>query len=227
MAKYVGTMIGPDGHIHRWTAPRRNFIQRVLKIDASSQSLVERLCDLKICAVSVLSYGSICAPDKATLKAEAHALQCTTAGPNNAVPTSLLGVGSLCGLGSDLVGILSVSLAARYRTAACSNTLNQEPEKIQAARAFDFAPSLALSSNWEREFLAPSMARGTAEAFNIVCRLDRNGKLDEVPQDKKQKVATSLLCDKLHEQEFCWTNLLTGLQGSGTDQSSSNCRHSA
>ena len=22
-AKYVGTMIGPDGHIHRWTAPRK------------------------------------------------------------------------------------------------------------------------------------------------------------------------------------------------------------
>ena len=23
-AKYVGTMIAPDGHIHRWTAPRKN-----------------------------------------------------------------------------------------------------------------------------------------------------------------------------------------------------------
>ena len=42
----------------------------------------------------------------------------------------------------------------------------------------------------------------TAEAFNIVCRLDRNGKLDEVSQDKKQKVATSLLRDKLHTQDF-------------------------
>ena len=42
------------------------------------QSLVERLCDLKIYAVS---FGSICAPDKATLKAERHAVQCTTAGP--------------------------------------------------------------------------------------------------------------------------------------------------
>ena len=50
--------------------------QRVLKINASTESLVERLCDFKIYAVSVLSYlGSICAPDKATLKAEAHALQ--------------------------------------------------------------------------------------------------------------------------------------------------------
>ena len=46
------------------------------------------------------------------------------------------------------------------------------------------------------------MARSTAEAFNIVCCLDRNGKLDVVPQDKKQKAATSLLRDELHWQDF-------------------------
>ena len=62
-----------------------------------------RLCDFKIYAVSVLSYiGSTCAPDKATLKA--HALQWTTAGPYNAVPTGLSRVGSVCGLGPDIVG---------------------------------------------------------------------------------------------------------------------------
>ena len=113
------------------------------------------------------------------------------------------------------VGIHSVSFAARYRTAACSNTLNQGLEKIQAARAYDFAPVLALSYNWEKEFPAPSMARSTAEAFNIVCRLDHDGKLDEVPQDKKQKVATSLLCDKLPAQDFAgpislWASKIPG-----------------
>ena len=41
-AKFIGTMIGPDGHIHRWTAPRNKFIRRVLKINASTKSLVER-----------------------------------------------------------------------------------------------------------------------------------------------------------------------------------------
>ena len=146
--------------------------------------------------------GSICAPDKATLKAEAHALKCTTAGAYNVFPTSLRGFGSVCGLGPDLVGIHSISLAARYRTAACSNTLNQGLQKIQAARAFDFAPILALSSIWDKEFLAPSMGRSTADAFNIVCRLDHNGKLDDSSQDKKQKAATSLLRDKLHRQDF-------------------------
>ena len=153
--------------------------------------------------MSVLRYiGSISTPDKATLKAEAQALQCPAAGQKNAFPISLLGVGSVCVLGPDLVGIDSISLAARYRTAACSNTLSQGLQKIQAARAFDFAPILALCPSWENEFLTPSMARATADAFNIVCRLDHDGKLNEVSQDNKQKVATSLLRDKLKTQDF-------------------------
>ena len=68
-----------------------------------------------------------------------------------------------------LVSILSASRPA---------TLNQGLEKIQADREYDFAPVHPLSPTWEKEFLAPSMARSTAEAFNIVCCLDRNGKLD-------------------------------------------------
>ena len=54
-AKYVGTMIGLDGYIHPWTHPEK-FFQRVLKIFASTKSLVERLCDLKIYAISVLDF---------------------------------------------------------------------------------------------------------------------------------------------------------------------------
>ena len=30
-AKYVGTMVGPEVHIHRWTAPRKKIIQRTKK----------------------------------------------------------------------------------------------------------------------------------------------------------------------------------------------------
>ena len=108
----------------------------------------------------------------------------------------------MCGLGPDLVGIHSISLAARNRTAACSNTLSQGSQKIQAAREYDFAPVLALSSIWEKEFLAPSMAHSTAEAFNIVCCLDRNGKLDDSSQDKKETAATSPHRDELHRQDF-------------------------
>ena len=46
------------------------------------------------------------------------------------------------------------------------------------------------------------MSRSTVDAFNIGCRLDHDGKLDEVSQDQQQKVATGLLRDKLHTQDF-------------------------
>ena len=109
-AKYVGTMIGPDGYLHRWDAPKKNFVQRVMKINASTKSLVERLCDFKIYATSVPSFiGSVRAPDKATLTAENHAIQCTTARPYNAISSTLLEVGSICGLGPDVIGISSIS----------------------------------------------------------------------------------------------------------------------
>ena len=62
--------------------------------------------------------------------------------------------------------------------------------------------SLSLLSGREREILAPSMAGSTANAFDIVCSLDRDGKLDEAPQNKKQKVAAGLLRDKQYEQDF-------------------------
>ena len=54
-AKCVGTMIGPEGHCHRWTAPRKKNHSANQKINASTNSLVERLCeehDLKLCTVA-------------------------------------------------------------------------------------------------------------------------------------------------------------------------------
>ena len=105
------------------------------------QKLVERLCDIKIYAISVLNFiGSVRAPDKATIKAKNHALQCTTAGPYNAVNSKLLEVGSVCGLGPDLVGIHPTSLAARYRVAACSSTLGRGLGKVSAARGHKCTP---------------------------------------------------------------------------------------
>ena len=46
--------------------------------------------------------GSKSAPGGASLKEEAHALQCITADPCNDIPTDLLRAGSVCGLGIDL-----------------------------------------------------------------------------------------------------------------------------
>ena len=100
-----------------------------------------------------------------------------------------------------LVSIL-ISLAARHRTAACSNTLNQGLEKIQAVREYDYAPDLALSPTWETEFLAPSVARSTADAFNIVCLLDHDGKLMSPHKTRSKNVPTKLLRDRQHTQDF-------------------------
>ena len=173
-----GTMIGPDGHLHRRTALRKNFIQRVMKINASTKSLVERLCDFKIHAISVLSFiGSVCAPaDKATLKAENHA----SVYHNKTVqryPSSLLQVGFICGLGTNVVGIHSISVAARYRVAACSSTLRRGLGKINEARGHNCTPLFALSPAWEQEFIFPFMTFHTAKAFDIICRLDRDDAL--------------------------------------------------
>ena len=55
---------------------------------------------------------------------------------------------------------------------------------------------------WEQEFLVPSMAFNTANAYDIVCRLDRDDTPNEVPQNKKQKITTGLLLDKLQKQDF-------------------------
>ena len=156
-AKYVGTMIGPEGHNHRWKAPRKKFIQRA-KNNESSKSLVEDCATSRSMLFSALvDIGSISAPYEATFKGEAHALQCSTAGPYNAIPTNLLCVGSVCGLGPDLVGTYSVSLAARYRTGSSPNKLNTGLEKF-----------VGKISDWEKEMLALSMARSIAEAFTIV-----------------------------------------------------------
>ena len=64
-AKYVG-----NHDWSRWTPSSlvgtpEKFMQRVLKINASTKSLVERLCDFKIYAISVLSFvGSVVHPTR-------------------------------------------------------------------------------------------------------------------------------------------------------------------
>ena len=56
------------------------------------------------------------------------------AGPYKANPTDLLRVGSMCGIGLDVLGIHTLSLAAQYRTAANSDTLASDLAKVYTAR---------------------------------------------------------------------------------------------
>ena len=146
--------------------------------------------------------GSISAPDEANVRDEAHALQCTAAGPYNAIPINFLRVGSVCGLGLDIIVIHTLSLAAWKRTASNSGTLANVLAKIKAAREYDRASICVLRSEWKEKFLSPSMAQNTLEAYEIVCRLDHDGKIDDSPQGKKQKAATALLRDEIRKQDF-------------------------
>ena len=157
----------------------------------------------KIYALSVLVYiRSISAPDEATFKDEAHALQCTTAGPYNAIHTNLLRVGSVCGFGLDILEIQTLSFAVRHRTASNSATLASGVANISAAREYDRATTYALSSEWKENFLSPSMAHNTLEAYEIVCRLDHRGKIDDSPHGKKLEATTALLLDEIRKQDF-------------------------
>ena len=146
--------------------------------------------------------GSISALDEATLKEESHALQCTTAGPYNAIPTNLLRAGSVCGLGSDICGIHIISPAARFRTAASSGTLVNGLAEIRAAREYDGASICALTPEWEERFLKTSMAFSTMEASEYVRQIDRTGKIAESPNHRIQKAATTLLCDTIQNRDF-------------------------
>ena len=122
---------------------------------------------------------SISTPDEATLREE--------------------GVGSMCGLGLDILGIYTLILAARYRTAANSGTLPDGLAKIHAAREHDRAPVYAVASEWKEQFLYPSMAHGTMEVYDIVCRLDRTGRFADSPNNNQQKAATTLIPDEIQE----------------------------
>ena len=88
---------------------------------------------------------------------------------------------------------------------------------IQRARGHRCAHFRSISLTGRKSSFHP-MACSTANAINIVYRLDHDGKLDKDSQNQKQMVATGLLCDKLHTQDFSWTNLFTGLQSSGINQ---------
>ena len=147
------------------------------------------------------TWGLISAPDGATLKVEAHALRCTTAGPHNALPTDLLSAGSACGLGIDLFGIRILSLAARFRTAANSNTLADGLAKISAARQYDGASLFALTPEWEEKCLKTSMAYSTMEASENKSHLGHAGRIADSPSEKKQKAATTLARDAIPKRD--------------------------
>ena len=74
--------------------------------------------------------------------------------PYNAIPTNLLRVGSVCGLGLDTLGIHTLSLAAGQRTASNSGTLADGLGKLKQFVNL-IVPPFMLSAQMEGEIIEP------------------------------------------------------------------------
>ena len=177
-AKYVGTMIGPEGHIHRWTVPRKN--------NSSNQKMMHpprvwwRDC-ATLRYVPFLNWS--------ILDPYSH----RTKQPSRKRPTQ-------CDSHQPITCWLCVrpwtrhtwnpfsQLAAQYGIASNSGTLANGLAKIQAAREYDHAKIHALNSRWKETFLNPSMVHDTVEAYEIVRRLDHMEKLMTLPMARNKRL---------------------------------------
>ena len=153
-AKYGSTMFGPEGYFHRWTAPRKKYIQRTRKINGTSKSLAERLIDFKKYALSVLRYlGSISAPDGATVTRAARPIPL---GPT--MPYLLtyyvrsVGLDLCAALVPTYLGSVSLGLLRRFRTAANSNTRRRPCKNQCSPRIRRCLPYSPLHPNEKKSF---------------------------------------------------------------------------
>ena len=83
-----------------------------------------------------------------------------------------------------------------------AHSLRRGLGKVNEARGHKTNPLFALPV-WEQELLFPSMTFHTSNVFDIVCRLGpwRHSWRSSSKHKKNQKVATSLLVDKLRTQD--------------------------
>ena len=129
-----------------WLYPRATFTDGRHRVKSSSKesgksveppraSLSDWLTSKCVPCLYLDILGSISAPDGTTVTEEAHALQCTTARPYRATPTWP----PSCWICVRPWWIRIRSLAARFRKAAKSGTLENGIAKIRAARELDGA----------------------------------------------------------------------------------------
>ena len=152
---------------------------------------LQDLCDL--CAEFKIS---VCAPDKATLKAENHALQCRTARPYNAKPFNLFEVGDLVGITPSALRLATELQHGQPRFTEALRKSKRLVGTIALLFSF-FLPS------GRKNFLFRPWPLAQRMLLILLCRLDCNAHSMKFRKlIKKQKVATGLLLDKLHEQDF-------------------------
>ena len=201
-AKYVGTMIGPDGHFHRWTAPRKNSYNECWKSMLLpkvwlSGCVTSRFLRFLCWVLLDLFVHQTRQPSRPRTMHFSVPQQART----TLYRLHFLGLAPYVAL--FLIWWAFIPSASRLPIELLHARQRLAKDLRKLIRLVDtIALVFSLSLIWEKEFLVPSMALSTADAFDIVCRLDRNDTLDEVPQNKKQKIATGLLLDKLHKQDF-------------------------
>ena len=144
----------------------------------------------------------------------------TTAGPYNAIPSALLGVGSVCGFGPALVGIHSISLAARYRVAVCSTTLAKDLRKsIWLVDAIALLFSLSVPSGKKNFPLWPSAQRMQLILFvgwTVMTHLMMFRKT-------KRRLPLNCFWTNFTNKTLLGLYLVVPLESPGTDQSLSCC----
>ena len=130
--KYFDITIRPEGHIHRWTVPRKNSFnvsprklmhpQKVwLRDCVTLKSMSSRFCELDWIHIRVQTTQ----PSMLRHMPYTALLQASTM----SFATSSLCVETICDFGPDLLGIHSISLAARYRTAAKFEDCHRRPRE--------------------------------------------------------------------------------------------------
>ena len=183
--KNVGIMIGPDGHLHRWTAAR-NFIQRVLKINASTNRLVERLCDFKIYAISVLNLLDTYAhPTRQPSRPKTMPFSVQPKARTTLYLLTFLDLAPYVVLVLTLWVFTPSALRLAIELQHVRARLPKALIKFNTARGHNCTPIFALPIGRKNSLFAP-WPFCTADAFDIVCRSDRNSTLDEAPQKKTE-----------------------------------------
>ena len=108
----------------------------------------------------------------------------------NAFPSTLLGVGSVCGL----------SLAARYRVAACSSTLRRGLEKsVRHVGTIALLSLLSLPLGKENSLFHPW---SLALRMHLILFVGWTVMTHLMKSHKRQQIATRLLLGKLRKQDF-------------------------
>ena len=148
-AKYVGTMIGPEGHDHRWTVPRKKSFNVPKKL---TKSLVERLCHLKIYAISVLGFFGPY-PHQTKQPSRLRHMPYNASRQDRTMPFQ------------PTYDALALCVALDLRTHS-----SKAQRRFRQHVGYDLAPIFALSSDREEKFLILSMAHSTVVAFNTVRR---------------------------------------------------------